>query len=144
MIKISYPPYQPKIKRLDSKEMIFDELRKKWVQLTPEEWVRQNFLQYMVKVKNYPPALIAVEKEIWLHDVKKRFDIVVYKNDVPWMIVECKEMDVQLDSKVLDQALRYNMVLQVGVIVITNGSYCYGFDVTQNGPSSLNELPAFN
>lgn len=144
MIKISYPPYQPKIKRLDSKEIIFDEVRKKWVQLTPEEWVRQNFLQYLVQVKQYPPALIAVEKEIWLNDVKKRFDIVVYKNDVPWLIVECKEMEVALDSKVLDQALRYNMVLQVGVIVITNGSYCYGFDVTQNSPVSLNELPLFS
>lgn len=144
MIKISYPPYQPKIKRLDSKEMIFDEVRKKWVMLTPEEWVRQNFLQYLVQVKQCPPGLIAVEKEIWLNDVKKRFDIVVYKNEIPWMIVECKEMDVPLDSKVLDQALRYNMVLQVGVIVITNGSYCYGFDVTQNNPSSLNELPVFS
>lgn len=124
--------------------MIFDEVRKKWVMLTPEEWVRQNFLQYLVQVKQYPPALIAVEKEIWLNDVKKRFDIVVYKNDVPWMIVECKEMEVELNSKVLDQALRYNMVLQVGVIVITNGSYCYGFDVTQSSPSSLNELPVFS
>ena len=144
MIKISYPPYQPKIKRLNSKELIFDELRKKWVQLTPEEWVRQNFLQYLVQVKQYPPSLIAIEKEIWLNDVKKRFDIVVYKNDVPWMVVECKEMEVVLDSKVLDQALRYNMVLQVGVIVITNGSYCYGVDVANGSSVVLDDLPSFN
>lgn len=143
MIKISYPPYQPKIKRLDSKELIFDELRKKWVQLTPEEWVRQNFLQYLVQVKQYPPSLIAIEKEIWLNDVKKRFDIVVYKNDVPWMVVECKEMEVALDSKVLDQALRYNMVLQVGVIVITNGSYCYGFSISAGEAKSLGEIPVY-
>lgn len=143
MIKISYPPYQPKIKRLDSKELIFDELRKKWVQLTPEEWVRQNFLQYLVQVKQYPPSLIAIEKEIWLNDVKKRFDIVVYKNDVPWMVVECKEMEVVLDSKVLDQALRYNMVLQVGVIVITNGSYCYGVDVAGREAKNMEEIPVY-
>ncbi len=143
MIRISYPPYQPRIRKQDAKEMIFDEVRKKWVLLTPEEWVRQNFLQYLVHVKQYPAALIAVEKEIWLNDVKKRFDIVVYKNDVPWMIVECKEMKVELNNKVLDQVLRYNMVLQVGMIIITNGVFCYGFDMTSGTAAVLQELPPF-
>lgn len=143
MIRISYPPYRPRIKKQDDKEMVFDEIRKKWVLLTPEEWVRQNFLQYLVQVKHYPPSLIAVEKEIWLNDVKKRFDIVVYKNDVPWMVVECKEMAVELNGKVLDQALRYHMVLQVDFIVITNGSYCYGFDIAGGSSIELTELPLF-
>ena len=95
MIKIEYPAYEPKIKKEADKESIFDEVRKQWVVLTPEEWVRQNFLQYLIQVKKYPASLIAVEKEILLGDIKKRFDIVVYdKNHQPLMIIECKEMSV--------------------------------------------------
>ncbi|HQW94117.1 MAG TPA: type I restriction enzyme HsdR N-terminal domain-containing protein, partial [Ferruginibacter sp.] len=100
MIKIEYPPYQPKIKkdpafngRQADREFIFDEFRKRWVVLTPEEWVRQNFLQYLTQVKKYPASLIAVEKEIKTGELKNRFDIVVYDgNTKPWMMVECKEM----------------------------------------------------
>ena len=77
--------------------MIFDEYRKQWLHTYTEEWVRQNFLQYLVQVKRYPASLIAVEKEIYLGDLKKRFDIVVYKESKPWMIVECKEMKVPLN-----------------------------------------------
>jgi hypothetical protein len=142
MIKINYPKYQPKIKKENSKELIFDEVRKRWVVLTPEEWVRQNFLQYLIQVKKYPATLIAVEKEINLGDLKKRFDIVVYdKTSVPWMIIECKEMTVELDKKVLDQILRYNITLQVPYLVITNGSYCRAFKCSNNQLSELSELP---
>ena len=144
MIKIEYPPYQPKIKSESGKEFIFDAIRKKWIILTPEEWVRQNFLQYLVQVKKYPASLIAVEKEIELGDLKKRFDIVVYNaGHQPCMIVECKEMDVLLDKKVLEQVLRYNISLQVPCLVITNGSYCYAFSVMAGAVSELNELPSF-
>ncbi len=150
MIKIEYPPYQPKIKKetdtKDSteKEFIFDEVRKRWIVLTPEEWVRQNFLQYLIYVKKYPAALIAVEKEIKLGDLKKRFDIVVYdSNTKPWMIVECKEMNVPLNASVFDQVARYNITLDVGYLVITNGSYCMALHVESNTLKALNELPDF-
>ena len=142
MIKIDYPPYQPKIKEEKSKEFIFDEFRKRWVLLTPEEWVRQNFLQYLTLIKKYPASLIAIEKEIKLGELKKRFDIVVYDADTkPWMIIECKEMNVQLDKAVLDQALRYNISLKVPYLVITNGSYCMAFEVKENAMAALNSLP---
>ncbi len=141
MIKIEYPPYQPRIKTAAGRELIFDEFRKRWVFLTPEEWVRQNFLQYLVLVKKYPASLIAVEKEILLGDLKRRFDIVVYKNDVPLMIIECKAMNVPLDKKVLDQVLRYNSHLQLSYMVITNGSYCYAFGVLDNVLEELDEIP---
>ena len=142
MIKIEYPLYQPKIKKEDNKEFIFDEVRKRWVVLTPEEWVRQNFLQYIISVKKYPATLIAVEKEIKLGDLKKRFDIVVYdKNSRPWMIIECKEMNVELSKQVLDQVLRYNIALQVPYLVITNGSYCMAFQCIDNTLIELNALP---
>lgn len=145
MIKIEYPPYQPRIKQQDDKEFIFDEVRKTWVLLTPEEWVRQNFLQYVVQVKKYPASLIAVEKEIKLGDLKKRFDIVVYdRNAAPWMIIECKEMNVQLNRSVLDQVLRYNISLQVPYLVITNGSYCMAVELKQNSMTAINSLPDLN
>ncbi|MBL7703305.1 MAG: type I restriction enzyme HsdR N-terminal domain-containing protein [Ferruginibacter sp.] len=143
MIKIEYPPYQPKIKKENGKEYIFDELRKKWVVLTPEEWVRQNFLQYLIQVKKYPASLIAIEKEIRLGDLKKRFDMVVYDAETkPWLIVECKEMNVKLDRTVLDQALRYNVSLKVPFLVITNGSYCMAMHLKDNEMTALDSLPA--
>jgi hypothetical protein len=142
MIKIEYPPYQPKIKNEAGKEIIFDEVRKKWVLLAPEEWVRQNFLQYLVRIKKYPASLIAVEKEIKLGDLKKRFDIVVYDAlSKPWMIIECKEMSVELNSLVLDQVLRYNISMQVPYLVITNGSYCMAFQCINNELKALTALP---
>ena len=142
MIKIDYPPYQPKIKTEDNKEIIFDEVRKKWVILTPEEWVRQNFLQYLIQIKHYPATLIAVEKEIKLGDLKKRFDIVVYDaSSKPWMIIECKEMNVELNKQVLDQVLRYNITMQVPYLVITNGSYCMAFQCINNELLELAALP---
>ena len=142
MIKINYPKYQPKIKTTGNKEFIFDEVRKRWVILTPEEWVRQNFLQYLIVIKKYPAALIAVEKAIELGDVKKRFDIVLYDNNHrPWMIIECKEMAVALNRKVLDQVLRYNLTLQVPYLVITNGSYCYAFEIADGQMKAIDNLP---
>jgi hypothetical protein len=143
MIKIEYPSYQPKIKRVQDREFIFDEFRKRWIVLTPEEWVRQNFLQYLTQVKKYPASLIAVEKEIRTGELKNRFDIVVYDNNTkPWMMVECKEMKVALDRTVLDQLLRYNINLQVPYLVITNGSYCMAFTFKNNKLTEIDTLPS--
>ncbi len=145
MIKINYPEYHPKIKKEKDKEFIFDEVRKRWIILTPEEWVRQNFLQYLIQVKKYPAALIAIEKEIKLGDLKKRFDIVVYgSSSKPWMIIECKEMNVDLSKQVLHQVLRYNITMQVPYLVITNGSYCMAFQCINNQLKDLVELPEKN
>jgi len=142
MIKIEYPSYQPKIKTISGKEFIFDEVRKQWIKLTPEEWVRQNFLQYLMLIKKYPSSLMAIEKEIFLGDLKKRFDIVIYdKNTQPWMLIECKEMNVVLNNAVLSQVLRYNINLRVPYVVITNGSYCYAFNNTNNLMEEINVLP---
>ncbi len=144
MIKIEFPPYQPKIKIEAGKEFIFDTFRKRWVVPTPEEWVRQNFLQYLTQVKKYPATLIAVEKEIKLGELKKRFDILVYKNNQPFMIVECKEMSMQLNEAVFNQVLRYNQVLNVPYIVITNGTNTAAFLCHTIGASELNDLPDYS
>ena len=144
MIKIQYPVYQPKIKNEAGKAFIFDVIRKQWIMLTAEEWVRQNFLQYLTRVKNYPSSLIAIEKEIQLGELTKRFDIVVYdRNTRPWMIIECKEMNVSLAEPVLNQALRYNIALNVPYIIITNGSHCHGFSGAGGKLQELSELPGF-
>src|SRR5699024_10590238 len=93
------------------------------------EWVRQNFMQYLVTVMRYPSSLVAVEREIILGDVKKRFDLVVFREAKPWMVVECKEMKVPLSEAVIRQVLNYNIKLQVQFIVITNGTETFALEV---------------
>ena len=143
MIKISYPHYDFRIKEEGGKELIFDEFRKLWVRLTPEEWVRQNILQYLVQVKKYPASLIAIEKEIALGELRKRFDILVYKASKPWMVIECKEMNVALNSAVIKQVLNYNISLQTDFLVITNGTETYGFALNKGSADSLECFPEF-
>ncbi len=142
MIKIEFPPYQPKIQTKEGKETIFDVVRKKWVILTPEEWVRQNFIQYLIQTKNISATLISVEKEIKVGELKKRTDIVVYdQQTIPRVIIECKEMNVPLDEKVLQQALRYHITIPVPYIIITNGSYTYCFEKKGNEFIAINFFP---
>ncbi|MFT3935341.1 MAG: type I restriction enzyme HsdR N-terminal domain-containing protein [Chitinophagaceae bacterium] len=129
MIFINYPQHQYKIREAGAKkEEIWDDNRRQWVSLTPEEWVRQNFVQYMVQVCKYPAPYIALEKRILLGDVKKRFDILLYNRAAkPWMMIECKSKEIDLNKKVLNQVLNYNIAIPVPYLLITNGLYCYGF-----------------
>ena len=142
MVVISYPEPDFRIKKEEGKDFVFDRLRKKWLLLTPEEWVRQNFVQYLLKVKNYPASLIAIEKELLLGELKKRFDILVYDTGhKPWMMIECKASSVKLDERVLQQVLRYNISVPVNYIVITNGSYTYAWQRKENNLELINDLP---
>ena len=144
MIKIEYPKHQFKIKKENNIELIFDAYRKRWMVLTPEEWVRQNILQYFTEIKKYPAKLIAVEKEVSLGELKKRCDVVVYdRNSLPWMIIECKEMNTKIDTKVLEQILRYHITLPAKYLVITNGSYCFGFEKRKGQFFEIDEMPEF-
>jgi hypothetical protein len=143
MIKIEYPTYKPSIEKREGKDFIFDPFRKKWILLTPEEWVRQHFLQFLTQSLNYPSSLIAIEKKLMIGEMQKRFDIVVYDaNTKPWMVVECKEMNVPLTEKTLQQALRYNSGLQATHLVITNGSYCMAFERNENTFKEIKTMPA--
>jgi hypothetical protein len=141
MLRIEYPYHPFKIKEEGNKHFIFDEIRKKWIILTPEEWVRQNFIQYLLKTKKYPSAVIAVEKEIKLGELKKRCDIVVYKLHKPWMIVECKEQTVTLNNAVVEQILRYNISLKVKILVVTNGESSYAAELHDSEILPLDTLP---
>ena len=143
MLQINYPDYNFRIKKEKNKELIFDEVRLQWIILTPEEWIRQNFLQYLIRVKEYPKSLLSIEKIISLGELKKRCDIVVYKNNLPWMIVECKEMNTDLKVPILEQILRYNIGLPVKYLVLTNGNKTFAFELSENDLIEINELPVF-
>lgn len=128
MIKVAFPKDQIQTRQRGGINEIFDSIRKKWLMLTPEEWVRQNIIQFLLVNKKYPASLIAIEKEIKLGELKKRCDVVVYNREsLPWMIIECKEMKVALSEKTLEQILRYHISLPAKYLIITNGSFSYGF-----------------
>lgn len=145
MIKIEYPKHNFKTTKEHNAELIFDEFRKRWIVLTPEEWVRQNILQYLSEIKKYPAKLMAVEKEIKLGELKKRCDVVVYnKNALPWMIVECKEMNAELSIKTIEQILRYHITLPAKYLVITNGSYTLGYEKREDQFFEIDQFPEFD
>jgi hypothetical protein len=124
--QLNLPAYSFKISGKEGFQMIFDFLRKKYVKLTPEEWVRQNFIQYLVQEGKYPPGLIGVEVMYKHNSLKRRVDILVHnRSGQPVLIVECKAPSVHLDDPVFDQIVRYNMVLKVPYLVVTNGMSHY-------------------
>ena len=128
-LELKYPSFGVRVRNGNSKTEIFDDIRKKWFVLTPEEWVRQHVLNYLITVKKYPSSLISVEKEITLNDLKKRFDIVVYKKNLsPFLIIECKAPFIELDISTLEQAQRYNLILKADYLMITNGINDFVFD----------------
>jgi len=143
MIVLQYPSYPFKIKALNGKDQIFDPFRKSWVLLTPEEWVRQNLLQYLVQNLHYPASLIAVEKEIKLGELSKRFDIVVYKNELPWMIIECKEAMVALNEKTMLQILQYQQVLMAQYLFMSNGHETLGAKIESGKLQALQNFPEY-
>ncbi len=145
MIKLSFPEPDFRVKKEGDKDYIFDVLRKRWIFLTPEEWVRQNIVRYLTGVMHYPASMIAVEKEIRLGELRKRFDILVYDgHHQPWMMIECKEMNVRLDDAVLRQVLRYNIAMPVRHILITNGSYTHGWQRKEGKLESLEAFPPWS
>jgi len=119
---LKYPSFDVRVEKKKGKAYIFDFIRKKWLVLTPEEWVRQHVVNYLVKVIQLSASKIAIEKELQLNDLKKRFDIVVYDDALkPLLIVECKAPYIQLDKSTIEQAKRYNLVLKANLLMITNG-----------------------
>ena len=126
MQKLNFPSYKFRIKNSENKTHIFDEIRKKFVVLQPEEWVRQHCLHYLIKEKKYPISLINVEKELYVHHQKKRYDIVIYNNNGSvFCIVECKAPNVLINQKVFDQIAQYNLTLDTSFMMITNGIHHY-------------------
>ncbi|GAA4323933.1 type I restriction enzyme HsdR N-terminal domain-containing protein [Flaviaesturariibacter amylovorans] len=142
MIDVPFPEPRFRYREAGGKRQVFDAWRRCWVALTPEEWVRQNFVSYLVSCLHYPASLIALEKEIRVGELRKRFDVLVYDpNHQPWMLVECKAPEVPLAAHVLEQALRYNLSVPVDYIVITNGSGTMAWKKEGASLIELKELP---
>jgi type I site-specific restriction-modification system R (restriction) subunit len=147
MWQLNLPAYNFRIIKRNEKPFIFDDLRKKFVALTPEEWVRQHFIRFLIDVKHYPASLIAIEKQLVINGLKKRCDAVVYsRNAEPLMIIEFKATTVSIAQQTFDQAAVYNSKLKVDYFIISNGlkHYCCRLDKNVLQYNFLDDIPDFD
>jgi len=146
MQELNLPKYPFKLRDVESKLQIFDSVRKKYLVLTPEEWVRQHFVQYLIQEKKYPASLIAIEIGLKYNQLQKRADILVYDNKGnPHLMVECKAPEVKISQETFHQIAVYNMAFKVNYLIVTNGMehYCCEMDYTTNSYRFLPEVPSF-
>lgn len=146
MQQLNLPTYDFKLKNSENKTLIFDKLRKKYFVLTPEEWVRQHFVQYLITVKRYPETLIALEKQFIINNRKKRTDILIFNNTGNHnVVVECKAPSVKITQDTFDQIARYNLKLKANYLIVTNGLnhfYCK-MDYDNETYIFLKDIPAY-
>ncbi|GEP50627.1 restriction endonuclease subunit R [Flavobacterium noncentrifugens] len=122
MQKLNFSGYDFRFRNSDERISVFDEIRKKFVVLTPEEWVRQHVVQFLMQEKKYPKSLINVEKLLTINGLTKRYDVVVFNNDGSiFILVECKAPQIKISQMVFDQIARYNMTMQSEFLMVTNG-----------------------
>lgn len=146
MYRLNLPSYQIKVSGTQQKPTILDILRRKYVALTPEEWVRQHFVHYLIEHKNYPASLLANEVKLQVGDKTLRADSVLYDKQLrPRMIVEYKAPTIKLTQKVFDQISVYNMMLKVDYLIISNGmeSYCCKMDYENRKYTFLQDVPDY-
>jgi type I site-specific restriction endonuclease len=146
MYKLNLPQFEYKLKKEEGKVWIFDGIRKKFIVLTPEEWVRQHFIHYLTQEKKYPRALIKVEGGLIYNQLQKRTDIVVFNRDgAPWMIVECKSPTIPVSPLTLSQASVYNSTLKAEFLTVTNGltHYCARIDWLERSSTLLDDTPVY-
>ena len=126
MVQLNLPPYQIRVKETGGRKQIFDILRRKYVALTPEEWVRQHFIHYLIEHKNYPTSLLANEVPLQIGEKRMRADSVLYDNQLhPRIIIEYKAPNITLTQKVFDQITVYNLLLHVDYLIVSNGMTTY-------------------
>jgi hypothetical protein len=145
MKKLNFPVYSFRFKNSENKVAIFDEIRKKFILLTPEEWVRQHTVQFLLQDKKFPKSYINVEKLIKINDLSKRYDVVVFQpNGEIFLLIECKAPEVPISQNTFDQIARYNLVLKAKYLMVTNGlnHYFCQMDFENEKYLFLNELPA--
>lgn len=146
MQQLNFPSYTFRFKNSENKVAIFDEIRKKFIVLTPEEWVRQHVVQYFLQEKKYPKSYINVEKLVKINDLKKRYDIVVYNPDGSiFILVECKAPEIKIAQNTFDQIARYNLTLKAQFLMVTNGQnhYFCQMDFENEKYQFLRELPEY-
>ena len=143
---LNLPQYTFRIREKLDKKLIFDGFRRRWVALTPEEWVRQNFVRYLTEEKHFPASLVAIERSLKMNQRDFRTDIVLFsKSGSPLVVVECKAPEVKISQLVFDQIARYNLDLRVSYLIVTNGltHYCCRFDQEQLSYTFLPEIPDY-
>lgn len=146
MLELNLPPFEKKITKKDDKPFILDVIRRQYVALTPEEWVRQHFVHFLIEHKGYPQSLMGNEVQLKLNGMSRRCDTVVYDRSLhPRVIIEYKAPTVNITQKVFDQICRYNMVLQVDYLIVSNGlvHYCCKVDYPTRSYSFLQDIPAY-
>lgn len=146
MQKLNFPKYNFRFKNNENKTLIFDIIRKKFVILTPEEWVRQHTLHFLITEKKYPVYYINVEKQLLLNDTVKRYDIVIFKNDGDVeIIIECKAPSITINQLSFDQIARYNLALNSNLLMVTNGltHYFCKMDIKNKKYFFLRDLPKY-
>jgi len=146
MQQLHFPPYNFTLKNRENKPYIFDRIRKKYISLTPEEWVRQHVIMFLLETHKYPKSLINVEKEFLVNGTKKRYDLVVfYPNGDIFLLVECKAPKVAITQNTFDQIARYNLKMNATYLMVTNGLdhyYCQ-MDYVSQQYHFLKELPVY-
>ncbi len=146
MKELNLPKYNFRLKKKGKKLFIFDRIRKKYVFLSPEEWVRQNFISYLIEEKQFPESLFSVEMPVNYKMLKNRCDIAVYNNkgDIK-VLVECKAPEIKISQEAFDQIARYNMKLKVDYLIVTNGivHYCCKLDYSDKKYLFLNDIPDY-
>lgn len=143
---LNLPPYAVRVRETDGRKQIYDFLRRRWVALTPEEWVRQHFVHYLVEEKGYPKGLLGNEIELRIGEKRLRCDSLLYNRDMrPLMILEYKAPDVEVTQKVFDQISAYNMLLRVDYLVVSNGirHFCCRMDYEKREYSFLRDIPEY-
>ena len=143
---LNLPQYSFRIQEKAGKKLIFDGFRRRWVALTPEEWVRQNFARYLTEEKHFPASLVAIERSLRMNQRDFRTDIVLFsKSGNPLVVVECKAPEVKISQQVFDQIARYNLDLRVSYLIVTNGltHYCCRFDQSELSYNFLPEIPDY-
>ncbi|WP_264558555.1 type I restriction enzyme HsdR N-terminal domain-containing protein [Flavobacterium sp. N2270] len=144
MQPLNFPKYSFRFKNSENKVSIFDKIRKKFILLTPEEWVRQHVVEFLIDEKKYPKSLINVEKIVKVSGMNKRYDIVVFNSDGSiFLLIECKAPEIKIDQKTFDQIARYNLILNAQYLMVTNGlnHYFCEMDFENEKYSFLKELP---
>lgn len=147
MPSLNLPYYAAKISEKDGKRSIYDVVRQKFVALTPEEWVRQHFVNYLITEKSYPKDLIANEVSLNLNGTSKRCDTVVYNRFLtPLMVIEYKAPHIEIKQAVFDQIVRYNIIMRVKYLVVSNGinHYCCRIDYGKSTYTFINGIPEYD
>jgi hypothetical protein len=146
MHPLNFPTYEFKLRLHEGAQQVWDIVRKRWVVLTPEEWVRQHLIHFLHTEKQVPLTLMGIEKKLVVHGMTRRTDVVVYnKQGKPVLICECKEQQVKLAQNTMDQAARYNIALQVPLLLITNGlqHFCAQINFEDKSSKFLTNIPDF-